>query len=138
MKKLPVINFNVLSVKYIYEISLPETLPSEIMITFKCCSPVNETDTFATINRHFDDGMDFSYETAISEEGFIFTGSLRMCEPDCIENIREGEFIVPLSVTLVTLLQHGTYDQLCAPESIMAEAWFGERCETVTVSWVSS
>ncbi|ORM94932.1 hypothetical protein HA50_16900 [Pantoea cypripedii] len=135
VKILPVINFSILSVKYIREISLPETPPSEIVITFKCFSPVNEIDTFATINRHFDDGMDFSYETAISKEGFIFTGSLLMCDPDSIENIRAGEFIVPLSVTLATLLKNGTYSQQCDPDSIMAEAWFGERCETVKVLW---
>jgi hypothetical protein len=138
VNNLPVIHFSILSVEYIHEISLSEIPPSEIIITFKCSSPVNETDTFATVNHYFDDGFDFSCATAISETGFIFTGSLKMCNRDSIENITAGEFTLPLSAVLATLLKNGTYLQQSDPDAIMADGWFGERCETVKVSWLAS
>lgn len=71
MNNLPVINSSILSVEYIHEISLSEIPPLEIRITFSCLSPVNGTDTFATVNRYYDDGIDFSCATAISETGYI-------------------------------------------------------------------
>ncbi|KNA27269.1 MULTISPECIES: hypothetical protein [Pantoea] len=138
MNNLPVITFSILSVEYIHEISLSEIPPSEIRITFSCLSPVNEADTFATVNRYYDDGIDFSCATAISETGYIFTGSLKMCSRDNMENIAAGEFIIPLSAVLATLLKNGTYMQQCDPDAIMADAWFGDRCDTVKASWLSS
>ncbi|ASN13872.1 hypothetical protein B7764_01160 [Pantoea ananatis] len=138
MNNLPVINFSILSVEYIHEISLFETPPSEIRITFSCLSPVNETDTFATVNHYFDDGIDFSCATVTSETGYIYMGSLKMCNRDSIENITAGEFTIPLSAVLATLLKNGTYLQQCDPYAIMADAWFGDRCETVKASWLFS
>ncbi|WP_242640137.1 hypothetical protein [Pantoea ananatis] len=105
MNNLPVINFSILSVEYIHEISISKIPPSEIRITFSCLSPVNETDTFATVNHYFDDGIDFSCATATSETGYIFMGSLKMCNRDSIENITAGEFTIPLSAVLATLLK---------------------------------
>lgn len=138
MNNLPVINFSNLSVEYIHEISLSETPPSEIRITFSCLSPVNETDTFATVNHYFDDGIDFSCATVTSETGYIYMGSLKMCNRDSIENITAGEFTLPLSAVLATLLKNGTYLQQFDPDAIMADAWFGDRCETVKASWLFS
>ncbi|WP_394515149.1 hypothetical protein [Pantoea sp. SGAir0215] len=138
MNNLPVINFSILSVEYIHEISLSETPPSEIRITFSCLSPVNETDTFATVNHYFDDGIDFSCATVTSETGYIYMGSLKMCNRDSIENITAGEFTIPLSAVLATLLKNGTYLQQCDPYAIMADAWFGDRCKTVKASWLFS
>jgi len=105
VNNLPVINFSILSVEYIHEISISKIPPSEIRITFSCLSPVNETDTFATVNHYFDDGIDFSCATATSETGYIFMGSLKMCNRDSIENITAGEFTIPLSAVLATLLK---------------------------------
>ena len=138
MNNLLVITFSILSVEYIHEISISKILPSEIRITFSCLSPVNETDTFATVNHYFDDGIDLSCATATSETGSIFMGSLKMCNRDSIENITAGEFTIPLSAVLATLLKNGTYLQQCDPDAIMADAWFGDRCETVKASWLSS
>ncbi|PQL00979.1 hypothetical protein CG435_08555 [Pantoea ananatis] len=138
MNNLPVINFSILSVEYIHEISLSETPPSEIRITFSCLSPVNETDTFATVNHYFDDDIDFSCTTVTSETDYIYMGSLKMCNRDSIENITAGEFTIPLSAVLATLLKNGTYLQQCDPDAIMADAWFGDRCETVKASWLFS
>ncbi|KTR47282.1 hypothetical protein NS303_15985 [Pantoea ananatis] len=138
MNNLPVINFSILSVEYIHEISLSETPPSEIRITFSCLSPVNETDTFATVNHYFDGGIDFSCATVTSETGYIYMGSLKMCNRDSIENITAGEFTIPLSAVLATLLKNGTYLQQCDPYAIMADAWFGDRCKTVKASWLFS
>ncbi|MCW0308062.1 hypothetical protein [Pantoea ananatis] len=125
MNNLPVINFSILSVAYIHEISLSVIPPSEIRITFSCLSPVNETDTFATVNHYFDDGMDFSCATATSETGYIFMGSLKMCNRDSIENITAGEFTIPLSAVLATLLKNGTYLQQCDPNAIMETPGLG-------------
>lgn len=50
MNKNCVIQLYVLSVLNIEQINMAETVTDEINISFRCISPVNETDTFATIN----------------------------------------------------------------------------------------
>jgi len=138
MINTPAIKHRIISVEHIREISLSDTCTSEIRVTFKCCSPVNDMDTFSTINRYFDDGIDFKYDTVISDNGFILWGSLLMCNPDSIKNITPVEFNISLSAVLAMLLENGAYAQQCDLESIMAEAWFGEPCEMVKVTWISS
>ena len=130
------IMINVLSVTSVNEITLSDNPPVEIKLHVICLSPVNEVDTFATINRHFDDGENFDYEFTFNESGFVFNGYFIMCEQENIENMKPGEYKIPLSTRIKTLLKNDTYRSLSEPDSIMVDAWFGDRCETKKNSWV--
>lgn len=129
------IRFRVIHINAVHEISLAGNRPAEIRVHFECVSPLSDFDTFASVSRHFEDGENYDYETLRSGDDFIYTGGVTMVDRASIDNLRCGEYLIPLSEVLTNLIREGTYDASEETVAMIADAWFGDRGNTAKVIW---
>ncbi|TNL05287.1 hypothetical protein CYD30_22640 [Kosakonia cowanii] len=117
----------VLSIKPVYEIILGIDECSEVIINFKCVTPLGEYDTCAMLARYFGDiyfeeGNDDSF---IPKGGvFDMHGVIRVPPSEKTELIAGAEFLIPISATLLQSLNSQTYS--ADDNGVSMDSWFGD------------
>ncbi len=117
----------VVSIKPVYEIILGSDKCSEVIINFKCVTPLGESDTCAMLARYFGDiyfeeGKDDAF---IPKEGvFDMHGVIRVPPSEKTELIVGTEFSIPVSATLLQSLNSQTYS--ADDNGVSMDNWFGD------------
>ncbi|HFF9829677.1 hypothetical protein V6307_11090 [Serratia marcescens] len=117
----------VVSIKPVYEIILGSDECSEVIINFKCVTPLGESDTCAMLARYFGDiyfeeGNDDAF---IHKEGvFDMRGVIRVPPSEKTELIAGTEFSIPISSTLLQSLTSQTYN--ADDNAASMDNWFGD------------
>ncbi|MGP1067248.1 hypothetical protein ACJ8LR_26105 [Serratia sp. CY56810] len=117
----------VVSIKPVYEIILGSDECSELVINFKCVTPLGESDTCAMLARYFGDiYFEEGSDDAFIPKGGVFDmhGVIRVPPSEKTELIAGTEFSIPISATLLQSLKSQTYSADDNGESM--DNWFGD------------
>lgn len=120
----------VVSIKPVYEIILGSDECSEVIISFKCVTPLGESDTCAMLARYFGDiYFEEGDDDAFIPKGGVFDmhGVIRVPPSEKTELIAGAEFSIPISSSLTRQLISQEYD-VEGKESVneMVDNWIGD------------
>ena len=124
------------AVRYIRDIVLDsENDYTDIMVHYRCKTPLSESDTCAMICRqfesvYFDDeaGGDYFIPKTTAVELWSEMGGVLRCKPDhrSLSLKVDNTVIIPVIPEIVYALQNGTYDSDSSDITSSVNTWFGD------------
>ena len=124
------------AVRYIRDIVLDsEDDYADIMVHYRCKTPLNESDTCAMICRYFESvyfddeaGGDYFIPKTTAVELWSEMGGVLRCKPDhrSLSLKVDNTVIIPVIPEIVYALQNGTYDSDSSDITSSVNTWFGD------------
>ncbi|HAG7093012.1 TPA: hypothetical protein ACGJUX_000552 [Escherichia coli] len=124
------------AVRYIRDIVLDsENDYTDIMVHYRCKTPLSESDTCAMICRYFESvyfddeaGGDYFIPKTTAVELWSEMGGVLRCKPDhrSLSLKVDNTVIIPVIPEIVYALQNGTYDSDSSDITSSVNTWFGD------------
>ncbi len=124
------------AVRYIRDIVLDsENDYTDIMVHYRCKTPLSESDTCAMICRYFESvyfddeaGGDYFIPKTTAVELWSEMGGGLRCKPDhrSLSLKVDNTVIIPVIPEIVYALQNGTYDSDSSDITSSVNTWFGD------------
>lgn len=124
------------AVRYIRDIVLDsESDYTDIMVHYRCKTPLSESDTCAMICRYFESvyfddeaGGDYFIPKTTAVELWSEMGGVLRCKPDhrSLSLKVDNTVIIPVIPEIVYALKNGTYDSDSSDITSSVNTWFGD------------
>lgn len=124
------------AVRYIRDIVLDsENDYTDIMVHYRCKTPLSESDTCAMICRYFESvyfddeaGSDYFIPKTTAVELWSEMGGVLRCNPDrrSLSLKADNTVIIPVIPEIVHALKNGTYDPDSSDITSSVNTWFGD------------